>query len=98
MTSSRYRGNPEALGALVQPDRVHRDLYISQEVFELEQEHFFAKRRPEGPAHGEVMPLAILQGPTVVVVEDSGSFEERVGRTEILTHVDHCPRTRAMRP
>ena len=42
MTSSRYRGNPEALQALVQPDRVHRDLYISQEVFELEQEHFFA--------------------------------------------------------
>jgi phenylpropionate dioxygenase-like ring-hydroxylating dioxygenase large terminal subunit len=40
--TNRYRGNPEALSALVQPDRVHRDLYISQEVFELEQEHFFA--------------------------------------------------------
>ena len=35
MTS--YRGNPEAIRALVQPDRVHRDLYISQELFELEQ-------------------------------------------------------------
>ena len=42
MTTSRYRGNPEALRALVEPDRVHRDLYIDQEVFELEQEHFFA--------------------------------------------------------
>ena len=37
-----YRGNPEAMRALVQPDRVHRDLYISHELFELEQEHFFA--------------------------------------------------------
>ena len=26
----------------MQPDRVHRDLYISAELFELEQEHFFA--------------------------------------------------------
>ena len=41
-SSMTYRGNPEAVRALVQPDRVHRDLYISQEVFELEQEHFFA--------------------------------------------------------
>jgi len=40
MTS--YRDNPEAVRALVQNDRVHRDLYISQELFELEQEHFFA--------------------------------------------------------
>ena len=38
----RYRGNPEAVRALVQPDRVHRDLYIDPEIFELEQEHFFA--------------------------------------------------------
>ena len=28
--------------ALVQPDRVHRDLYISPEIFTPEQEHFFA--------------------------------------------------------
>ena len=40
MTS--YRGKPEAVRALVQNDRVHRDLYISQDLFELEQEHFFA--------------------------------------------------------
>ena len=28
--------------ALVQADRVHRDLYLSEELFALEQEHFFA--------------------------------------------------------
>ncbi len=37
-----YRDNPDAVRALVQADRVHRDLYTSQELFELEQEHFFA--------------------------------------------------------
>src|SRR4030095_17126068 len=41
-TRNDYRDKPEAVRALVQPDRVHRDLYISQELFELEQEHFFA--------------------------------------------------------
>src|SRR4030095_8647686 len=39
---SKYRDNPDALRALVQPDRVHRDIYIDDEVFALEQEHFFA--------------------------------------------------------
>ena len=38
-----YRDDPEALRALVQPDRVHRDLYLSPELFELEQERFFAR-------------------------------------------------------
>ena len=37
-----YRGNPDAVRALVRPDQVHRDLYISEELFALEQEHFFA--------------------------------------------------------
>ena len=45
-----YHGHPEAIRALVQPDRVHRDLYLSEELFALEQQHFFAQhlelRRP----------------------------------------------------
>ena len=28
--------------ALVQDERVHRDLYLSEELFALEQKHFFA--------------------------------------------------------
>lgn len=34
-----YLNNPDAVRALVQPDRVHRDLYINQEIFQLEQTH-----------------------------------------------------------
>ena len=40
MTS--YRGQRDAIRALVEDDRVHRDLYLSDELFALEQRHFFA--------------------------------------------------------
>lgn len=39
---SRYRNNPDAVRALVRDTAVHRDVYIDQEVFELEMEHLFA--------------------------------------------------------
>ena len=38
-----YRGHLAAIRALVQHERVHRDVYLSEEIFALEQEHFFAK-------------------------------------------------------
>ena len=38
MNAARYRDDPEAIRALVQPDRVHRDLYIDPDLFALEQE------------------------------------------------------------
>ena len=39
---SRYRGNVEAVRNLVRPAEVHRDVYIDDEVFQLEMEHLFA--------------------------------------------------------
>ncbi|MCY4311781.1 MAG: Rieske 2Fe-2S domain-containing protein, partial [Rhodospirillaceae bacterium] len=39
---SVYRENPDAIRALVRPREVHRDVYIDDEVFELEMEHLFA--------------------------------------------------------
>ena len=36
-----YRNNPEAVSALVRDNEVHRDVYISDEVFELEMQHLF---------------------------------------------------------
>jgi phenylpropionate dioxygenase-like ring-hydroxylating dioxygenase large terminal subunit len=38
----KYRGNAEAVRNLVQDVEVHRDVYIDQEIFELEMEHLFA--------------------------------------------------------
>lgn len=40
-TAGRYRNNPDAIRALVRPREVHRDVYIDQEVFDLEMEHLF---------------------------------------------------------
>jgi benzoate/toluate 1,2-dioxygenase subunit alpha len=37
----RYAGNAEALRALVREQEVHRDVYVSEEVFQLEMEHMF---------------------------------------------------------
>jgi len=39
---TRYANNPAALKALVQPERVNRDLYIDQEIFRLAMRHLFA--------------------------------------------------------
>ncbi len=38
---SRYRNNPAALRALVQPEAVHRDVYLDREVYELEMERLW---------------------------------------------------------
>ena len=39
---TRYRGNVEAVRNLVRETKVHRDVYIDDEVFQLEMEHLFA--------------------------------------------------------
>ena len=39
---SVYQNNPEAIRALVRPYEVHRDVYIDDDVFQLEMEHLFA--------------------------------------------------------
>ena len=38
---NRYAGNAAALRALVRDQEVHRDVYVSEEVFQLEMEHMF---------------------------------------------------------
>lgn len=37
-----YKNNPEAIKALVRPTEVHKDLFIDEDLFELEMEHLFA--------------------------------------------------------
>ncbi|RTL71695.1 MAG: oxidoreductase [Hyphomicrobiales bacterium] len=38
---TRYAGNPQAVKALVRETEVHRDVYIDQEIFDLEMQHLF---------------------------------------------------------
>jgi benzoate/toluate 1,2-dioxygenase subunit alpha len=86
MSTTSYRGNPDALRALVQPDRVHRDLYISQEVFELEQEHFFANtwnyvgHDSQIPKPGDYITNDIAGRPLIVVRHSDGSVRVVMNR------------------
>jgi len=40
---SRYRDDARALSALIEPERVHRDVYCDAEVFRLEMERLWAR-------------------------------------------------------
>jgi phenylpropionate dioxygenase-like ring-hydroxylating dioxygenase large terminal subunit len=83
---TRYRDNPEAVRALVQNDRVHRDLYISPALFELEQEHFFANtwnylgHDSQIPKAGDYLTVDIAGRPLIVVRHSDGSVRVMMNR------------------
>ena len=86
MTTTSYRANPDAIRALVQPDRVHRDLYINQELFELEQENFFANtwnyvgHDSQLPKPGDYISNEIAGRPLIVVRHTDGSVRVMMNR------------------
>ena len=85
MTSS-YRADPAAVRALVQPDRVHRDLYIDPGLFELEQEHFFANtwnyvgHDSQLPNPGDYIRNDIAGQPLIVVRHTDGTVRVLMNR------------------
>ena len=86
MSASRYTGNPDAIRALVQPDRVHRDLYIDPELFALEQEHFFANtwnyvgHDSQIPNPGDYLNVEIAGRPLIVVRHTDRSVRVMMNR------------------
>ncbi len=78
MTS--YRDRPDAIQALVQDDRVHRDVYLSDELFSLEQERFFANawlyvgHASEVPAAGDYRTLELAGRPVMMVRQADGGI------------------------
>ncbi|MGZ8471560.1 MAG: aromatic ring-hydroxylating dioxygenase subunit alpha [Gemmatirosa sp.] len=74
-----YRGRSEAVRALVEPDRVHRDLYIDRDLFALEQEHFFANtwnyvgHESQIANAGDYLRSEIAGQPLIVVRHDDGT-------------------------
>ncbi|HYJ99362.1 MAG TPA: Rieske 2Fe-2S domain-containing protein, partial [Burkholderiaceae bacterium] len=65
---------------MVQPDRVHRDLYLSDELFRLEQQHFFANtwnyigHASQVPDAGDYLTVDIAGRPLVMVRQTDGSI------------------------
>jgi phenylpropionate dioxygenase-like ring-hydroxylating dioxygenase large terminal subunit len=70
----------EQVRALVQEDRVHRDLYISPTVFAWEQEHFFANtwnyvgHASQVPQPGDYVTVQIAGRPLLMVRQHDGGI------------------------
>ena len=81
-----YRNDPAAIRALVQPDRVHRDLYIDEELFALEQEQFFANtwnyvgHDSQIPNPGDYLRNDIAGQPLIVVRHQDASVRVLMNR------------------
>jgi len=75
----RYREDATALAALVEPDQVHRDVYLDQEVFDLEMERLFRRtwvylgHTSQVPNPGDYLTVDIAQEPLVMVRQADGS-------------------------
>ncbi len=86
MGRSSYAGNPEAVKALVRPDMVHRDLYISPEIYALEQQHFFANtwnyvgHDSQVPQRGDYITVEIAGKPLIMVRHEDGSVRVLMNR------------------
>jgi benzoate/toluate 1,2-dioxygenase subunit alpha len=75
-----YRGDREAIRALVQPDRVHRDLYLDPELFDIEMEELWAKtwiyvgHESQIPRVGDFVTCDIGREPVLMVRHTDGSI------------------------
>ena len=77
---SPYRADPVAIRALVQGDRVHRDVYLSDELFALEQERFFANtwnfagHASQVPDPGDYLTLELAGQALMMVRQADGAI------------------------
>lgn len=75
----RYRDDPQALARLVEPDRVHRDLYVHPEIFQLEMERLWARtwvyagHTSQVPQPGDYITVDVALNPLIVVRHADGS-------------------------
>ncbi len=70
---ARYRDDPLALGRLIEPDRVHRDVYTDAEIFRLEMERLwsrtwvYAGHASQVPKPGDFITLDVAAQPLIMV-------------------------------
>jgi len=68
------------IAALVEEDRVHRDVYVSAELFALEQRHFFANtwtylgHASQVPEPGDYITVEIAGRPLLMVRQADGGI------------------------
>src|ERR671914_839975 len=83
---TRYRDDPRALQALVEPDRVHRNVYIAPEVFELEMERLWSRtwvyvgHASQVPQPGDFITADIAAKPVILVRHTDGNVRVLMNR------------------
>src|SRR5688572_9767022 len=81
-----YRNDPGALRALVEDDRVHRDVYIDPEVFQLEMERLWARtwiyvgHTSQVPQPGDFITADIAAQPVILVRQADGTVRVLMNR------------------
>lgn len=76
---TRYRDDPVAVGALVRPDAVHRDVYVNNEVFQLEMAHLFRNtwvyvgHDSQVPNSGDYTTTDIGSQPVIMIRDNEGT-------------------------
>jgi benzoate/toluate 1,2-dioxygenase alpha subunit len=82
----RYRDDSSALERLVEPDRVHRDVYIDAEVFQLEMERLWARswvyvgHTSQFPSEGDYLTLDVAGQPLIVLRQADGTMRLLINR------------------
>lgn len=82
----RYREDPQALQGLVEKDRVHRDLYIDPEVFQLEMERLWSRawiyvgHTSQVPQPGDFITLDLAAQPVIMVRHTDGTVRVLMNR------------------
>ena len=78
---TKYSNNPQAIAALVQPNQVHKDTYISDEIYALEMEHLFTSawvfigHESQVPNHGDYYTTQIGDQHVVMVRHSNASIQ-----------------------
>ena len=81
-----YRNDARALERLVEPDRVHRDVYTDPEVFELEMERLWSRtwiyvgHASQVPQPGDYITLDLAAQPVIMVRQADGSIRVLLNR------------------
>ena len=84
--TSGYTNNPDAVDALVQPDAVHRDVYLSDELFELEMQHLFhdswvfVGHDSQVPNTGDYITTTIGRIPVIMIRTVDGAISVLLNR------------------
>jgi benzoate/toluate 1,2-dioxygenase alpha subunit len=83
---SRYRGDASAIERLVEPDRVHRDVYTDPEIFQLEMERLWSRtwiyvgHASQVPNAGDFITVDIAAKPVIMVRHTDGSIRVLMNR------------------